>query len=164
VSRGADGDVTGRYRHPAARGWEVPYASWLRRAAALLVDLVLLWPFDLAVGLLLANVDDPDIGGLAGTAVYFVAFCFLVWNLVIRQGRTGRTIGKQLLGIRLLAEDSGHPVGSWTALVRELAHVLDLLPCYLGFLWPVWDAKRQTFADKVIGTVVVVQQGETLPH
>ena len=41
--------------------------------------------------------------------------------------------------------------------VRQLAHVLDGLPCYLGYLWPLWDAKRQTFADKVIGTYVIDQ-------
>ena len=27
--------------------------------------------------------------------------------------------------------------------------------CYFGWLFPLWDAKRQTFADKIIGTVVV---------
>ena len=32
---------------------------------------------------------------------------------------------------------------------------LDSLVCYLGFLFPLWDAKRQTFADKIIHTVVV---------
>jgi hypothetical protein len=41
--------------------------------------------------------------------------------------------------------------------VRYIAHVLDSIPCYLGYLWPLWDAKRQTFADKVIGTVVIEQ-------
>ncbi len=24
---------------------------------------------------------------------------------------------------------------------------------YIGYLWPLWDAKRQTFADNVCGTV-----------
>ena len=26
---------------------------------------------------------------------------------------------------------------------------------YLGYLWPLWDDKRQTFADKILSTVVV---------
>jgi hypothetical protein len=26
---------------------------------------------------------------------------------------------------------------------------------YLGYLWPLWDAKRQTFADKICSTVVL---------
>jgi hypothetical protein len=28
--------------------------------------------------------------------------------------------------------------------VRQLAHYVDSLLCYLGWLWPIWDAKRQT--------------------
>ncbi len=39
--------------------------------------------------------------------------------------------------------------------LRDLAHVLDSLPFYIGWLWPLWDTKRQTFADKVVKTVVV---------
>lgn len=41
------------------------------------------------------------------------------------------------------------------AVVRGIAHVLDALPILLGFLWPLWDAKKQTFADKVCGTLVI---------
>ena len=49
----------------------------------------------------------------------------------------------------------GSYVGGGTAFLRELAHVIDGLPCYLGYLWPLWDDKRQTFADKICSTVVV---------
>jgi uncharacterized RDD family membrane protein YckC len=31
--------------------------------------------------------------------------------------------------------------------------------CYVGYLWPLWDDKRQTFADKILGTVVVERPG-----
>ena len=40
--------------------------------------------------------------------------------------------------------------------VRQLAHVFDSLVCYLGWLWPLWDPKNQTLADKVMSTVVVI--------
>jgi uncharacterized RDD family membrane protein YckC len=39
--------------------------------------------------------------------------------------------------------------------VRGLAHIVDSIPCDLGYLWPLWDSKRQTFADKICGTIVV---------
>jgi uncharacterized RDD family membrane protein YckC len=26
---------------------------------------------------------------------------------------------------------------------------------YLGYLWPLWDPRKQTFADKIVGSVVV---------
>jgi hypothetical protein len=43
------------------------------------------------------------------------------------------------------------------AFVRDLAHIVDSLACYLGWLWPLWDAKRQTFADKLVKTVVTAE-------
>ena len=46
--------------------------------------------------------------------------------------------------------------GGGAGIGRFFLHIIDALPCYLGFLWPLWDAKRQTFADKVMGTLVIV--------
>ena len=41
--------------------------------------------------------------------------------------------------------------------VRQLAHYVNSLACYLGWFWPLWDARCQTLSDKIMGTVVVVQ-------
>ncbi len=38
---------------------------------------------------------------------------------------------------------------------RQLAHVIDAAICYIGYLFPLWDAKRQTIADKIMTTVCV---------
>ena len=69
---------------------------------------------------------------------------------------TGYTIGKGLLGIRLISESTGQPIGAGMAFVRDLAHTLDGF-AYIGYLWPLWDGKRQTFADKLLKTIVVNQ-------
>jgi hypothetical protein len=81
---------------------------------------------------------------------------FSIWNRTFRQGRTGQSIGKQLLGIRLLSEQTMAPMGAGMSFVRDLAHTADGFAAYVGYLWPLWDAKRQTFADKICRTVVVV--------
>jgi uncharacterized RDD family membrane protein YckC len=80
---------------------------------------------------------------------------FWVWNACLRQGRTGRSVGKSVVGTAVVRAADGSYIGGGMAFVRELAHVLDALPCYLGYLWPLWDDTRQTFSDKVCGTVVV---------
>ena len=140
------------------------YASWPQRVGAALVDGLVLAPFTVLGSVLLRAATNRDAG--TDTAVLTVAIvCYLgalavwVWNSVVRQGRTGASIGKGALGIRLLTETTAQPLGSWTAFARNLAHVLDALPCYLGYLCPLWDAKRQTFADKLVGSVVVPATG-----
>ena len=80
-----------------------------------------------------------------------------MWNYCLKQGRTGYTVGKGVLGIKLIKQDTGQPMGAGLSFVRQLAHIVDAIPCYLGYLWPLWDAKRQTFADKIMGTVVIEQ-------
>ena len=85
---------------------------------------------------------------------YIAQIVFLFWNLV-RQGKTGQTIGKGVLNIRLVRLDGINPPGVGLSIGRAFLHIVDALPCYLGFLWPLWDDKRQTFADKILNTVVV---------
>jgi uncharacterized RDD family membrane protein YckC len=33
---------------------------------------------------------------------------------------------------------------------------VDAIICYIGFLFPLWDSKKQTIADKIVKSVVVV--------
>ncbi len=71
-------------------------------------------------------------------------------------GETGQSLGKKQAGIRLLGELNGQPIGGGAGIGRYVLHVVDGAPCGLGYLWPLWDPKRQTFADKIIKTVVIV--------
>ena len=43
---------------------------------------------------------------------------------------------------------------AWRSL-RYLLNIVNAIPCYLGYLWPLWDSKRQTFADKIMSTYVI---------
>ena len=82
---------------------------------------------------------------------------FFVWNICIRQGRTGATIGKSVLAIRLVNADQ-QPIGPGWAFLRNILHIVDQLPCAclpLGYLWPIWDDKKQTFSDKIMSTYVI---------
>ncbi|SEG62411.1 RDD family protein [Actinacidiphila yanglinensis] len=86
-----------------------------------------------------------------GSVLSLAAFLFLCY----REGSTGQTPGKRIVGIRLLREADGSALGFGLAFGRRILHGLDALPCCLGYLWPLWDEKRQTWADKMVHTVVV---------
>nr|WP_297426697.1 RDD family protein [uncultured Actinotalea sp.] len=142
-------------------------APWGSRVAAYLVD----WLVTLSPGLVVGPVafltadrgtdifGEPTImttptGDWAILAGLVVASGLWVWNRWLRQGRTGRSLGKQLLRTRLVDARTGAVTGVGRAAGRELAHVLDW-PASLGYLWAIWDPRGQTFADKVVTTVVV---------
>ncbi|XVX19700.1 RDD family protein [Actinomycetota bacterium] len=159
-----------------------PYSPWLNRVFASIIDgLVSAIPMLLLVipGAIMLAAGSPDsefnsttgmtesvagsgnnglmlFGGLLLGLGYLVGIAVAIWNRIFRMGRTGYSIGKEKMGQRLLSETTGQPMGALMAFVREIAHYLDGI-LYIGYLWPLWDAKRQTFADKILSTVVVDQ-------
>jgi uncharacterized RDD family membrane protein YckC len=130
------------------------YASWGVRVGAAIVDGIPSWIL-VGIGYLIAgpSSDDPSIGPL----YYVFALLALAWTIYNRWylGGQGQSVGKKALGLRLINEQSGQPLGFGGAFVRDLAHIVDGIICYIGFLFPLWDAKRQTLADKIVGSLVV---------
>ena len=37
---------------------------------------------------------------------------------------------------------------------RDLAHLLDTVALFVGWLWPLWDRRHRTFADLLVRTEV----------
>ncbi|MGW9208701.1 RDD family protein [Embleya sp. NPDC055664] len=147
-------------------------ASWGRRVGGALLDwlvmLPVMIPYYIGFGMYMdktettSNLDGSETttyDGGSGPIVLMVvggvlSFLFGLFQLY-RQGKTGQTIGKKAVGIKVLRERDGMPVGFGMAIVRAISHFLDIITCFLGLLWPLWDDKKQTFADKVCSTVVV---------
>lgn len=146
----------------APTGPTPPLAPWHLRVGGTLIDIVLLLPF-YVIQLLGTNIKHEGhlVVTLLGTFVNAVGALamigFAIWNHVVRQGRTGATVGKGVIGIKLVRKDSLRPTGGGVAFLRQVLHFLDSLPCMIGFLWPLWDVRRQTFADKIVGTFVIVE-------
>ncbi|WP_280231232.1 RDD family protein [Nocardia cyriacigeorgica] len=140
-----------------------PYAGWVQRAGAALLDgLPAGLLAGLGIGLARASSGAHSAGGSSGGGLVVMILCYagliayLIWNVGVRQGRSGQTWGKTVVGISVVAAQTGRPLGVGRSIGRQLAHIVDALPCYLGFLFPLWDAKAQTLADKIAGSVVVV--------
>ncbi|SPM41202.1 Uncharacterized membrane protein YckC, RDD family, partial [Mycobacterium numidiamassiliense] len=151
------------------------YASWITRVLALLIDYL---PYavlqGIGTGLMFATqqsqcvtdvsqysvsqvcASQPSlIGQLLQWVATLVGLAYWVWNRGYRQGTTGQSLGKTVMKIKLVSENTGQPIGFGLAIVRDLAHIVDGIICFIGFLFPLWDAKRQTLADKIMTTVVL---------
>jgi uncharacterized RDD family membrane protein YckC len=133
-------------------------AGWGPRVGASLIDGLILLPFSLLAGLLGVAVD-PVTKLPTYNAMYFIfsllGILVYLYNRVFQAGKTGQSWGKKALGLKLIGEQTGQPIGAGKAFLRELAHIVDFVICLVGFLFPLWDAKKQTLADKIVSTVVV---------
>ncbi len=129
-----------------------PLADFGARAVSFSIDFVI--PV-IVLNLLLAI--GSTTGGTAwrlmlAVLVYLGLLGFGLWNSGYLQGTTGRSLGRRVAKTRLVMMATGQPVGFGRAVVRQICHLLEF---GVGYLWPLWDGKRQTFADKILGTVVV---------
>jgi uncharacterized RDD family membrane protein YckC len=114
------------------------------------------WLIDAAPSIVLSIIGDAV--GIGGAVYWLCALLSLGWAAYNRWylgGTTGQSWGKKFTHLKLISERTGQPIGFGMAFVRDLAHILDSLACFVGWFFPLWDAKRQTFADKIIGTVVI---------
>jgi uncharacterized RDD family membrane protein YckC len=120
-------------------------AEWPKRAYAALIDFVGPW---ILVGLIYRG------STALGAILWLGALAWGIYNAYLG-GQTGQSYGKKIAGTRLLLEATGQPPGGGLGIGRFFLHILDSIPCYIGYLWPLWDAKKQTFADKIVKTLVV---------
>src|SRR5271165_7189406 len=164
------------------------YTPWIRRVAAYLIDvlpvaIVSAVVSGICVGIAAATAQNSGcvtdaygnttsctttMSGV-GVLMLFLAYvlpialvlAWVIWNLGYRQGTTGSSIGKSVLKFKVVGETTGQPIGFGMSIVRQLAHIVDSLVCYIGWLFPLWDTKRQTLADKIMSTVCLPTEGAT---
>ena len=100
----------------------------------------------------LRNIADELGFGFGWAALYMTVFLSW-WN--------GQTIGKRLLGIRVVRLDGG-PITWWIAFERAGGYAAGLATGLLGFAQVWWDANRQAIHDRIVGTVVVEDGAEKI--
>jgi uncharacterized RDD family membrane protein YckC len=122
-----------------------PYANWLQRVGAYLIDYAPIW---LLEGIFYGV-------GILRVLVALAALGWTIYNRWYQAGTTGQSLGKKVLNLRLVSEETGQPIGTLMAFVRDLCHFIDSVICGIGYLFPLWDSKRQTIADKIVKTVVI---------
>jgi Mce-associated membrane protein len=130
-----------------------PIASWLARAGAFSVDVLL--GVAVIATMALLTLSAPQRGWLwwVFTAAAVLAVLLMTVNRLLLPTMVGWSLGRALFGIAVRKRD-GAPVGLTRLAVRDLAHLLDTAALLVGWLWPLWDRRGRTFADLLLRTEV----------
>jgi uncharacterized RDD family membrane protein YckC len=122
------------------------YANWGQHVRAYLIDIAPIVILEITfVRLVFSLFIDVLIASIGWT----------IYNRWYQADTTGQSLGKKVLKIRLVSEETGQPIGPVMAFVRDICHIVDGIICYVGYLFPLGDSKRQTLADKIVSTVVI---------
>ncbi|RIW31864.1 RDD family protein [Bacillus salacetis] len=137
------------------------------RAAAFLIDQILLTIINILVIVVLAWVlnissQNPYMEAqriYSGTiAIVVVGMFVLNWGyfLVYEFFSGGRTLGKKLIGIRVIQEN-GQSITLLSSFIRNIMRIVDMLPVYyfVGMLMVFFHGKHKRLGDITAGTIVV---------
>jgi uncharacterized RDD family membrane protein YckC len=122
-----------------------PRANFGQRLVAALIDGILVGVIGFVLQVTLRNA-------LGGVVSFALGVAYYGW---LEGSPSGQTIGKRVMGIRVYDLRQGGPIGTGRALGRYFARIISTIPCLLGYFWMLWDPEKQTWHDKLVGSVVV---------
>ncbi len=131
-------------------------ASFWRRLAGLVIDILVLGPMTLLVAWAAPEGAPLAIAVGLALAVQLAYFILLI-------GRFGRTLGAYVMEIRIVrADDAEMTPGYGRATVRQLVPLAAGLVPYVGrlvtalvYFWMLWDPMKQGLHDKAARTIVI---------
>ena len=148
---------------------QMRYAGWWQRVGAVVIDGIISIAFFIPAFVIFAvgpsEITDCTVNGvdgrcevptggtiaigalayLAGMIAFLVLYCR-------RVGTKGQSWGMGATGYQIVDERTGAFIGTGRAVGRYFARILSAMPCYLGFLWPIWDSENRTFHDMIVRT------------
>jgi uncharacterized RDD family membrane protein YckC len=130
-----------------------------RRVLAIIVDglllSVLFWVMSMLFGS--SSAEGGQVSA-SMTGLPFILYLLIVFAyFTLMEGYRGQTVGKMLLGIKVIREDNGEVPGLKVAAIRTILRLIDMLPfAYLvGFIAVLISAKNQRLGDMAANTLVV---------
>src|SRR3990167_9319672 len=149
---------------------QVKYAGFGIRFLAYWVDFLILFPLGLMIQQMVGNSPFAmfqaqslsDIQKIQGSSNSILGMAIalplaIAYFLIFWVNYDGATPGKKLLGIKIV-KDNGEKLTYPAAFIRWIGYMISAATMFffgIGYLWIIWDKKKQALHDKIAGTVVV---------
>ena len=161
--------------HPSSAGIDAVRADqppryagfWIRFLAAF-IDGIVVSIVTNPITFLLGQGFDPEVQedafgtttidwNLDGTVLGLTLLISTILPLVyytVAISRWGQTLGALAVSIKVVRPD-GELLSAGAALVRAVGAWVSALAFGLGYMWMIWDRRKQTWHDKMAGSVVI---------
>ncbi|RPI31105.1 MAG: RDD family protein [Chloroflexota bacterium] len=140
-------------------------AGFISRLEAFIADIIVLttggvfatWLFELifrffSLNIIFGNLRSTQYSPFIFSLVILVYFIYF-WSLL------GYTPGKYLLGLKVVRRD-GSKLSLGRAFIRLIGYWVSAIPLFFGFIWIIFDHRRQGWHDKLADTQVIYTQGD----
>jgi uncharacterized RDD family membrane protein YckC len=132
-----------------------PAGFWIR-AVALVIDVVLYVVVHASLSLLARFLWGPGLDGRSSAEgeVGFFTLVFAIAYTTTLHTLTGQTIGKAVVGVRVVAAADGALLTVGPALLRHLAYFVSAVPFGFGFVVAGLRADKRALHDLIAGSRV----------
>ena len=124
------------------------------RAVATIIDTALLLVVGYVLALFTGNTTANGFN-LSGGPFFFWLLIAIGYYTVL-EARSGQTLGKRLINLKVVKLEGAAPIDMQAAIVRNVLRLVDGFLFYLIGAIAVWTSdKKQRLGDRVAGTIVV---------
>lgn len=137
-------------------GYKIIYATFWERAAAWLIDGMLIWIAFSLLGNMLGQGSQNVFWGIRYSLLGSSFQMVVLWLYFALQesGVTQATFGKRILGIKV-TDMHGQRISFLQATGRHFGKFISWIILLIGFFMMLWDDKRQTLHDRLAATIVI---------
>jgi uncharacterized RDD family membrane protein YckC len=126
---------------------DAQYAGFLKRAAAAIIDSLIIGNFGRIIGGMILSPEDIKLAGLS-------AILGWLYYALMESSKYQGTIGKMFLKIKVIDLD-GNRVDFLKASIRHFSKFLSGIILGIGFLMVLWTDRKQALHDIIAKTLVV---------
>ena len=134
----------------------VNYASITKRTISFTID-------EIAISFLFIGVFYEAISSFKDPQALYIFLLDKVWVLMFLKilyhgifiGVYGKTLGKYIVKIKAVDEESYQTIGLQRAFIRAVVRSAGEMLFYFTFIFAFFDSKRQTLHDKIVRCVVI---------
>lgn len=143
-------------RTPEGIEFTLPLAGFFSRMLAFVIDLAVIAAAGIVLGRLTAAMQLLSVDTYQAIVVILYFAVSLLYGMLTEWWWRGQTIGKRLLGLRVV-EAGGLRLRPAQIIVRNLLRFVDLLPAFylVGGATCVLSPRRQRLGDIAAGTIVI---------
>ena len=135
----------------------VVYGGFFERLVAVIIDAVIVglagFLIGIVFGVLFALLGQRSVpSAISNFLGALISWTYSVYFI----SQKGQTLGKKAMSLRVQSESTGQNLDVVSAILREVVgKFLSGAVLLLGFLWMLWDGKKQTWHDKIAKSVVI---------
>lgn len=145
---------------------ELEYASLLYKSLAFIIDMILLVVIFVITLITLIVVEVIVNGEVVSDsllcAIWLVLDITIFFAYFILLEKKGQTIGKMVMGIKIVNEFNQKPISYGQSIIRNLLLIIDLIPYLvpglIGFIFSFGSEKKQRIGDIIAKTLVIKEE------